>query len=324
MGRIHAQCYATLPEVEVAIIYAPSEMRAAPLAEEFDAVWTGNLDEIISNESIQVLSICLPTPQHPEVTIKALEHSKHVLCEKPLALSEEEGSIIVETANQTDRTVMIGHVLRFWPEYVELYRVVSSGELGKPMAGFASRRSSFPAWSELYRKPELTGGAVVDLQIHDLDMLNWIFGEPLWVHAEGLKDPKGQGWDHNLITVAYGEAVAAAEGSVMMPPSYPFSSSLRVVCEKGCVEYNFRAGGRSVEMGSASGTELVVYPQQGESRVIIVEQEDPYQSQIDYFVECVRNGAPAERAAPKDALRALRVALAARESMQQGVRISLS
>jgi UDP-N-acetylglucosamine 3-dehydrogenase len=324
MGETHARCYAALREAEVAKIYAPSETRAMLLAEELDAACTNDIDEVLSDESIQVVSVCLPTPQHPEAATKALEAGKHVLCEKPLALSEEEGRHVFAVAERSDRTLMVGHVLRFWPEYIELHRLVSSGELGRPVTGFASRRSTFPTWSELYRNPELTGGTVLDLQIHDLDVLNWIFGEAGWVQAEGVENPGSRGRDHNVITVGYEGAFAVAEGSIMMPPSYPFSATLRVLCEKGLVEYGFKAVGSGVETGAASGTGLIVYPEEGEPRSIAVEQVDPYQSQIDYFVECVRHRTRPERVSPQDALSALRVALAAGESMQRGARISVS
>jgi predicted dehydrogenase len=97
-----------------------------------------------------------------------------------------------------------------------------------------------------------------------------------------------------------------------------------VLCEKGFVEYEFKAVGSGVETGAGSGTELIVYPEEGEPRSIAVEQVDPYQSQIDYFVECVRHRTRPERVSPQDALSALRVALAAGESMQRGARISVS
>ena len=70
---------------------------------------------------------------------------------------------------------MIAHVLRFWPEYVEIARRVASGELGRPRSGFASRRQPFPAWSALFSRSDLTGGAVIDMMIHDYDALNWVF-----------------------------------------------------------------------------------------------------------------------------------------------------
>lgn len=323
MGGMHARCYAAISGVEVAKIYARTRDRAEPLATELGTSWTDNLDDILNDESIEAVSVCVPTPQHPEMTVRLLEHGKHVLVEKPLAMSEEEGRTIVDAANQSDRVVMAGHVVRFWPEYVELEKVLSSGQLGKPLSAFASRRSPLPAWSDLFLHPELTGGAIVDLQVHDIDVLNWIFGEPRSVFAGGVQSPKTGGWDHGLVTVRYDGATATAEGSMMMPDSYPFSSTLRVICEDGCIEYNFQAGGRSVEMGASPDSGLMLYPREGEPQALSAQQQDPYQGQVSYFVECVRNGVKPERATPDQALNALRVALGARESMQSGASVRL-
>ncbi len=323
MGGMHARCYAALPDVEVAKVYARTAERAEPLASELGTTWTDNLEDILNDDTIDAVSVCLPTPQHPDATEKLLEHGKHVLVEKPIAGSEEEGQRIVDAAERSDRVVMAGHVIRFWPEYVELQRIVAQGQLGTPLSGFASRRSPLPAWSDMFLNASITGGAVIDLQVHDLDILNWIFGTPKTVFAGGIQSPKTGGWDHGLITVGYGRATATAEGSMMMPDSYPFSSALRVLCEDGCIEYNFQAGGRSVEMGSSPDSGLVLYPAKGDPEPLSAAQEDPYQAQITYFVECVRNGSKPERATPEQGLQAIRVALAARESMQTGNCVNL-
>jgi UDP-N-acetylglucosamine 3-dehydrogenase len=313
MGGTHARALKQIPGVEVAAIYAHSERRAAPLAEEIGTSWTGQLETILRDESIDAIDNCLPTPQHRPVTEAALGAGKHVLLEKPIALTDEDAQALVELADQTDKVFMIAHVLRFWPEYVELARIVESGEYGKPLSGLAYRRQPFPAWSELFSKSELTGGAVIDMMIHDYDALNWIFGTPRAVAARGISNPRSKGWDQVQVMIDYGSGSGLVDGGMMMPESYPFSSSLQILCEHGELEYNFRAGGRSVEMGGGVN-ELTVYPADGEPQKIDVPQKDPYLSEIEYFVECVKTDRAADRGTPSDARSALQVALAARES----------
>jgi predicted dehydrogenase len=109
---------------------------------------------------------------------------------------------------------------------------------------------------------------------------------------------------------------------MMMPESYPFSSSLQVLCETGAVEYDFRAGGRSVEMGAGVNA-LTLYSNEGDPQVLEVAQKDPYLAEIEYFVECVQSGAPASRATPAEARLALRLALAARESLESGSTVTI-
>src|SRR5215211_2098933 len=318
MGSTHAKAYAAMPEVEVTAIFAPSADRGEPLAREIGSRWTDDLQAVLADPGIEAVDICLPTPQHREVAEAALAAGKHVQLEKPIALSLEDAQALVRANETTDRVFMIAHVLRFWPEYVEIARRVGTGELGRPRSGFASRRQPFPAWSALFSRSDLTGGAVIDMMIHDYDALNWIFGAPQAVTARGILNPRSGGFDQVQVLVDYsGGASALVDGGMMMPESYPFSSRLEVLCEEGAMEYAFRAGGRSVEMGGGVN-ELTLYQNEGDSLLLSPAQVDPYAAECAYFVDVIRRGNTADRATPADALQALAVALAARESLQRG------
>jgi predicted dehydrogenase len=322
MGSTHARALKQIPGVEIAAIYAHSEKRAQPLADELGTTWTGELETILRDESIEAVDNCLPTPQHRPVTEAALGAGKHVLLEKPVALSDADAAALVDLASTTDRVFMVAHVLRFWPEYIELANIVKSGDYGKPLSGLAYRRQPFPAWSELFARSDLTGGAVIDQMIHDFDALNWIFGTPVAATARGIRNSRSGGWDQIQAMVDYGNASALVDGGMMMPESYPFSSSFQVLCETGAMEYDFRAGGRSVEMG-AGVNRLTLYPNEGDPQMLDISQKDPYLAEIEYFVDCVTSGKPATRATPADARLALKVALAARESLESGGTVAI-
>jgi predicted dehydrogenase len=158
---------------------------------------------------------------------------------------------------------------------------------------------------------------VIDMMIHDYDALNWVFGSPRAVTARGERNPRSGGFDQVQVLIDYDAGSALVDGGMTMPESYPFSSRLEVLCEGGALEYHFRAGGRSVEMGSGVN-ELTLYPNEGDPVRLTPEQQDPYAAEVAYFVECVAGGHPAIRATPADARLALRVALAARDSLEGG------
>ncbi len=323
MGSTHARAYQTLPGVEIAGIYARSGERAAPLAAEIGTVWTDELDTMLADPAVDAVDICLPTPEHRPATEAALAAGKHVLLEKPLALTEADADALVAQAAASDRIVMIAHVLRFWPEYVALREQVASGGFGPPRAGLATRRQPFPAWSALFSRSDLTGGAVIDMMIHDFDALNWVFGTPGAVTARGRRNPRSGGWDQVQVMIDYGDASALVDGGMMMPESYPFSSRFEVLCEQGALEYHFQAGGRSVEMGGGVN-DLTLYPNSGDPQRLTPEQQDPYAAEVAYFIDCVRTGQPATRATPEDSRLALQVALAARRSLEEdGTPVSL-
>lgn len=322
MGGTHAKAFQKVPGVDIAAIYAHSEKRAGPLAQELGTIYTNDIDAILRDESIVAIDNCLPTPEHRPLTEAALAAGKHVLLEKPIALNDADAAALVAAGETSDRVFMMAHVLRFWPEYVELQKRVANGSIGELRSGLAYRRQPFPAWSELFARSDLTGGAVIDMMIHDIDALNWVFGTPHSVTANGIRNPRSNGWDQVQILIDYGTASAVVDGGMMMPETYPFSSALQVLGSEGFLEYDFRAGGRSVE--EAGGTnELLLFPNEGDPSQLEVAQMDPYLAEIEYFVDCVRDGKPATRATPADARLALDTALAARESMESSRTVTL-
>jgi len=325
MGGTHARAYHALPDVEVAGLYAHSPDRAAPLAAELGTAWTADLGTLLADPSIDAVDICLPTAEHRAATEAALDAGKHVLIEKPLALTLADADALVERAATSDRVMMVAHVLRFWPEYVEIQRRVASGEVGRPRSALATRRQPFPAWSALFARADLTGGAVIDMMVHDFDALNWVFGAPRAVVARGERNPRSGGWDQVQVLIDYdGGASALVDGGMTLPESYPFGSRLEVLGERGALEYHFRAGGRSVEMQGGTGVnDLTLYPAAGDPVRLDPAQHDPYAAEIAYFLECVRAGRSAARATPADARLALRVALAARDSLERGAPVEL-
>ena len=324
MGGTHARAYAAMPDADVVAVFAPSPDRAEPLSQEIGSRWTDDLQSLLADPSIEAVDICLPTPQHREAAEASLAAGKHVILEKPIALSLEDARALVRANEETDRVFMIAHVLRFWPEYVEIARRVATGELGAPRSGFASRRQPFPAWSALFSRSDLTGGAVIDMMIHDYDALNWIFGAPQAVTARGIRNSRSGGFDQVQVLIDFEDGASAlVDGGMMMPESYPFSSRLEVLCDEGAMEYAFRAGGRSVEMGGGVN-ELTLFPNEGDPLLLAPAQIDPYAAECSYFVDAILHGSAADRGTPADALQALAVSLAARESLERdGERVAI-
>src|SRR3954451_17466684 len=126
MGSTHAKAYVDLPDVEVATIFAPSPERAQPLAEQVGSRWSDDLQAVIADPAIDAVDICLPTPEHRSATEAAMAAGKHVMLEKPIALTLDDARALVDLAEASDRVFLIAHVLRFWPEYVEIARRVAS------------------------------------------------------------------------------------------------------------------------------------------------------------------------------------------------------
>lgn len=322
MGATHARGFAKLPNVQVVGVSSRSPEKAARLGEEVGAEPFDDPMRLALADEVDAVSVTLPTNLHRQYAVAALEAGKHVLVEKPMELSVEACDEMISAAESNDRVLMVAHVLRFWPEYQAVARVVESGELGRPLSAIARRLSTRPTWGEWFANPEWTGGAVHDMQVHDLDALNWLFGRPRSVYARGQKGPQG-GWDHVLATVDYGEVGSFAEGSVMMPEEYPFTMSLWVLCERGSVEFSLRAGGTGVETGGAGGSSLIVYESGKEPRQVQVDAGDAYERQVAYFADCAERNRKPDRATGSQGRLAVEVALAARRSLESGEVVGL-
>lgn len=322
MGGTHARGYAKIEGVKIAAISSRSLDNAKKLTDEVGGRATTDDLSILNDPSIDVVSITLPTYLHKATLLAALQAGKHVLLEKPFALTVADCDEMIAAWQKSNSLLMIGQTLRFWPEYVALIEFVHSGVLGRPLSAVATRLSQRPAWSSWFTQPDKSGGAVLDLMIHDLDALNWLLGEPKAVYARGQQTSEGS-WNHMLTTVDYGSASASVEASALLPQGYPFSMSLAVLCENGRVEYNFKAGGVSVEEGSGLNS-LVVY-ESGRSYPLESKPAtngDAWSAEVAYFVACVRKGTQPEIGHPQQARLAVALANGARQSLEQGTVVS--
>ena len=323
MGGAHATNYAALGErVRVKTVYSRTAKRAERVAAIVGAEASTDLEATISDPDVDAVDICLPTPLHRTTAQLSFDRRKHVFLEKPLALTLEDGETILQAAASSGRMLMVGLVLRFWPEYVELHRRVSGGELGRPVAVAASRLSPPADWAGWYADVAQSGGPLVDLMVHDFDQANWLLGEPRSVYARATASADPAYPDHAVALVQYDGAQAVVEGSMALPASFPFSSLIRVNGTTGAAEYAFRAA--PAEEGGNIGTVdenvrgLRIHPREGEPELVLLDPVDPWGPEIEEFISCLEEGRRPENGTGEQALLALRVSLAARRSLETG------
>lgn len=144
-----------------------------------------NVDDMLANEELDMIDICLPTYLHAEYAVKMMKAGKHVLCEKPMSLSPEDCRKMIATSKETGKKLMIGQCLRFEPLYTCLKDYIDSGELGAVKYMFFDRLSGLPRWGfeGWYRDEKRSGDCPLDLHIHDVDMIRFLLGEPESVSA---------------------------------------------------------------------------------------------------------------------------------------------
>lgn len=259
-----------------------------------------NIDEIISDKSIDVIDICLPSDMNAEVAIKSMKAGKNVLCEKPIALTIEEGRRIIETARTEKVIFMVAHVIRFWPEYMYLTKIIQDKTLGKLQSLLFSRLISHPTYSQgnWLLDEKRSGGAIFNLHIHDVDYLVSLFGKPKSVVSQGIYE-KGKGYSHVVTQYFYPEIpVVTAVGGWMMPEGFAFTMSFNAIFERGALIYD-----------SSSIPTLIEITDGRKSLVNDLLPGDGYSREIDYFLECVDRGVEPELCMPESNLDSLEVVM---------------
>jgi predicted dehydrogenase len=138
-------------------------------------------DELLA--ACDALDLCVPTDQHPPLTLAAARAGRDVVCEKPLALDVEQGRAMIDACEAHGVLLLVAQVLRFFPAYRRARELVAAGELGSLTRLALQRASSVPieGW---YRDPARSGGLALDLLVHDVDFVCWLLGEPSAAAAE--------------------------------------------------------------------------------------------------------------------------------------------
>jgi UDP-N-acetylglucosamine 3-dehydrogenase len=316
MGTTHARAYSKNPAANISYVCDLSDERAQSLASEIGGLGTTQFEQIINDSDVSLVDVALPTPFHAKFAIDALNAGKHVLVEKPIALNVQEADEMIAASEDAGRFLMVAHVARFAPEYRAIRSVLESGRLGKPQQATTYRISNMPQWAAWFEDPAMTGGAVLDMQIHDIDLLNWLFGIPLRVMATGVKGGSG-GWDHVMTLVEYKNVQASIESSFIMPMDFPFTTGFRVLCENGLIEYFFRAGGASFEIGEPQ-SHVLIFEAGKPPEPVELETGDGFERELEYFVDCVEENKKPEYVTAAEARLAVQVALASRQSIEGG------
>ena len=170
--------------VEIVAVCDIVEERATEMASEYNAKSYTSYEELLKNEELDAVSVCLPNYLHAPVSIAALNAGCHVLCEKPMATSKEEAEDMIKAATTANKKLMIAHNQRFVPSHAKARELIANGEIGK----IYSFRTAFghggpEGWSVdgedswFFKKDQAFIGAMGDLGVHKADLLRFLLGE---------------------------------------------------------------------------------------------------------------------------------------------------
>ena len=292
IAQNHVAAYKNLDDVEVTAVIGRNEETGSKFAADLGCKWFSSLADAKKAVDVDVVDICLPTNLHEPFVIEAANAGCHVLCEKPITFTVESFNRMAKACEDNGVRFMVAQVARWWPEFITIKDYIEEGKLGNLHMIYEKRLCQHPAWSTWHRKPEVSGGGLYDLNVHDIDYLYSIFGKPETVYANGWKSPTGC-WNHVVTNLTWPNGVkACVETSLEMTGNFPFSIELRAVGDNGTIDYALTAGANinDGEMGS----NLMWYPA-GDEKVypIQAEQIDMFAAEIREFLDAIKENRPA-------------------------------
>jgi inositol 2-dehydrogenase len=186
MGRIYASHLAALARVRLVSVSDVVPDRAEAIADEFGAgSWTTDYQEILADDEIQAVFVTSPTSTHREVVVAAAEAGKAIFCEKPIALTLDDTDDMIAAIERHGVMFQAGFMRRFDRGYAVAKQKIEAGAIGQPITFKSIGRDPFCPDLE-YARPNVSGGLILDMAIHDFDLGRWLMdAEVQRVYTEG-------------------------------------------------------------------------------------------------------------------------------------------
>jgi predicted dehydrogenase len=329
MGVTHYRAYRRVEGAEVAAIFTRNRRKlqgdwsdvrgnfgdAGGVEDLGDIRRHADLDALLQDPDLDLVDVCLPSHLHRDVVVRALEAGKHVLVEKPIALTVDDADAMIAAAEQHDRLLMVAQVLRFWPEFALLKEIAASNRYGKLRGVHFKRVIASPDWSEdnWFSDPAKTGGAVVDLHIHDTDFVRFLCGPPTAVTATGVASTRGE-LDYLVTQYHYGGrnlCVTAQSGAIAMK-GLEFEHGYDAYFERATLKHN-----------SSTTPTVEAYLADGSQETLPVSETDAFEAQLQAVTAAVAKGKVTEILAARSARDSLATVLAEAKSARCGRRTEL-
>ena len=334
MGTTHLGIYRQLPGVKVVgLADTDPAKRAGDVSKVVGNIGDGSgsrIDltgvktysdamEMIAEKDLDIIDICVPTPDHCKYAVAALKAGKNVFCEKPVCRTVDQMRELREAVRSARGFFNVGMCVRAWPEYHHAWELVTSGALGKVKSALFRRLSPSVdgnAWENWYMREARSGGAVLDLHLHDTDFVCHLFGRPTAVQSSGIRAlVSDSGIDHVITSYRYPDGkLVTCEGGWGAAKGVPFEMSFQIICEKATIKLD--ASGYHIY--HADGT--VTAPE-----LNCGDLPTGWHQELNYFVNCVRDNVKPDRyQTPDSVFEAFQVVMAEIKSVDSGKTVEVA
>lgn len=328
MGATHIKAYRKIPGARIAAICDAVRLpldgdlshisgnigAAEPLKLDMSQVKaTKNLNELLADPTIDLVDLCVPTLAHSRLAIAALRAGKHVICEKPLARTSAQAREIVQAVAQAKGFFMPAMCMRFWPEWAWLKKAIADQTYGRVLAARFRRVCEPPAWTPDSLDGARSGGALLDLHIHDTDFVQFCFGRPSAVYSTGITQLSGE-IDHIFTQYHFASgACVTAEGGWLMTPGFGFNMAYTVIFKHATLDYDLARGEDALRLFKKGEPPQTLHPEGG----------DGYLGELTHMIDCIRKGQPPSVVTAADGASAVEICEAEGQSVKTGQAVTL-
>ena len=265
------------------------------------------LEDLLADGEVELVDLCVPTPLHVPQSIAALRAGKHVICEKPLARTSALAREIVKAAKSAEGFFMPAMCMRFWPGWAWLKELAACKPYGKILAARFRRVSAPPGWSRSsYFKGSDSGGALLDMHIHDTDFVQFLFGRPRSVFSTGQSRFTGA-IDHVVTQYEVaGGATVHAEGSWLLTQG--FNMGYTVMFERATADFDLSRGAEALRLDEEGKP----------SRVVKFKVPDGYGGELRHMIQAIQTGSAPTVVTAQDGLAAVEICEAEEKSVKTG------
>ena len=313
MGRNHARVYDELPDVELVAVVDSEKSLVAGTAEKYNIRPYADYREMLEKEKPQAVSIAVPTAMHEQVGLAVMEAGAHVLMEKPIAATVEEGRRLIEKAHAMKTQLMVGHIVRFNPAIQVLKQKLDAGELGRIYQILCRRAGPFPD-----RIRDV--GVIVDLAPHDIDIMRFLVGSnPIRVYAEIEQRIHTEYEDLLWATLRFADGIIGGLEINWLTPT-KIRETL-VLGERGLFRVDdltqdlYFFENAQVKDVQWAALQTIKGVSEGRMTRFSISRYEPLKAELQSFLKSVRDGSPVP-VSGEDGLAALRISLAMVESGQ--------
>jgi len=237
MGSNHLEAYKHIDDLTLCAVVDTNFEVAQKYAEDHKCKAFRTLDDMLAAMKPDAVAVCAPSFLHYGYSMKCMELGINVFCEKPMAHTSAEADKMVAKAKEKGVTLMVGQVLRYWPEYRFLKEQIHSQKMGRLRYLSMARYYGMHPAGSWYMDPELCKMVCFEMHIHDSDMVNYLFGLPDAVQSVGIEEP---GIHLSYINTRYlynnKDLIVIAEGG-WNDSAFPWSAGFVATFEHGVIQY---------------------------------------------------------------------------------------